>query len=199
MARNTEERREKLRETLTDIAEAAIRDQGLPALRARDLAEKAGCSVGAIYTVFDDLEALSMTVNARTFARLGASISEAIDGLDAGPRERLIAMAIAYLRFAAANQSLWRAMFDLKMTEDTGPDWYLAEIRKLFAYIAGPLAEIYPDWEPAKQELMVRALFSSIHGICLLGLENRFSGVPEDRIEDMIALVLSQITPHSVS
>lgn len=193
MARGTEERREKLRETLTDIAEASIRDQGLAALRARDLAERAGCSVGAIYTAFDDLEALSMAVNARTFARLGASVAEAIHGLDAGPRDRLIAMAIAYLRFAAANKNLWRAMFDLRMTEDTGPEWYLAEIRSLFAYIAGPLAEIYPDWAPEKRELMVRALFSSIHGICLLGLEKRFSGVPEDRIEEMIALVLSQI------
>ena len=199
MARNTEERREKLRETLTDIAEVSIREHGLTALRARDLAAEAGCSVGAIYTAFDDLEALSMAVNARTFARLGASIAETIDGMEAGPRERLIAMAIAYLRFAAANERLWRAMFDLRMTEDTGPDWYLDEIRNLFAYIAGPLSEIYPDWDAEKQGLMVRALFSSIHGICLLGLEKRFSGVPEDRIEEMIALVLSQITPHSAS
>jgi len=41
---------------------------------------------------------------------------------------------------------------------------------------------------------MVRALFSSVHGIVLLGLENRISGVPRERIEDMISQVLTQIT-----
>jgi hypothetical protein len=42
-------------------------------------------------------------------------------------------------------------------------------------------------------DLMVRALFSSVHGIVLLGLERRISGVPRPQIEHMIAQVLSQI------
>jgi hypothetical protein len=40
---------------------------------------------------------------------------------------------------------------------------------------------------------MVRALFSAVHGIVLLGLEQRISGVPPERIEQMIAQVLEQI------
>ena len=40
---------------------------------------------------------------------------------------------------------------------------------------------------------MTRALFSSVHGIVLLGLERRISGVPPEKLERMIELVLSNI------
>ena len=199
MARNTEDRHAALRLRLTDAAETAIRDHGLASLRARDLAQAAGCSVGAIYTVFADLEALTLAVNARTFARLGAEVAAALPGHAAPPQERLIAMSHAYLRFAAANERLWRAMFELRMSEAEAPDWYRREIGKLFSHIAGPLAELFPDWPEERRGLMVRALFSSVHGICLLGLERRFSGVPVDRLEEMLALVLSNVTSQSVS
>ena len=58
MARDTEKRRTELREKLIDIAERDIRDNGLSSLRARALAEEAGCAVGAIYNVFDDMTGL---------------------------------------------------------------------------------------------------------------------------------------------
>ncbi|MEM6342162.1 MAG: TetR/AcrR family transcriptional regulator, partial [Pseudomonadota bacterium] len=36
--------------------------------------------------------------------------------------------------------------------------------------------------------------FSSVHGIVLLGLENRISAVPEAQLEYMIALLLRSAT-----
>ena len=39
-------------------------------MKARPLAEAAGCALGAIYTVFPDLDALILAVSARTLARL---------------------------------------------------------------------------------------------------------------------------------
>lgn len=191
----TEERREELRGRLIDIAERMVADHGLIALKARDLAAKAGCSVGAIYNVFADLNDLAMAVNGRTFQRLGASVTGALAERTPGPRDSLIAMSHAYLHFAAQNTRSWRALFDLEMsTEQPVPQWYLAELDTLFALIAAPLRQIFPDWTEARIDLMTRALFSSVHGIVLLGLEKRISGVPTDRIEQMIAVVLSNIT-----
>ncbi len=40
---------------------------------------------------------------------------------------------------------------------------------------------------------MVRALFSAVHGIVLLGLENRISGVLRQNIQSMLTAVLSHI------
>ena len=71
MARDTAKRREDLRERLLDIAEAEVKANGSASLRARSLAVEAGCAVGAIYNVFDDMTGLTLAVNLRTFKRLG--------------------------------------------------------------------------------------------------------------------------------
>ena len=191
MARNTEQRRAELRTRLIDAAEATIVEDGLAALKARALAKEAGCAVGAIYTIFDDLDQLTMAVNARTFRRLGAFVKEATDGTDG--TARLVAMGHGYLHFAEANTNAWRALFDLRMSSDMAvPDWYLAELAQVFALIATPLQERHPDWPPARVQLLTRTLFSSVHGIVLLGLERRISAVPIDQLETMIELLLTR-------
>ena len=78
MASKTQARREALRSNLIEIAERTISNDGLRALRARDLAKEAGCAVGAIYNVFGDLTDLTLAVNARTFQRLGADVAAAL-------------------------------------------------------------------------------------------------------------------------
>ncbi|WP_299751205.1 TetR/AcrR family transcriptional regulator [uncultured Boseongicola sp.] len=196
MAHDTTKRREALRTTLTELAEAHVRADGLASLRARTLATEAGCAVGAIYNVFDDMTGLTLAVNGRTFRRLGTHVSDAVAKVaDTTPTERLVAMAVAYLEFAIANPNLWRALFDVEMSSDRDvPAWYLEELGRLFAIIAGPLSELHPDPAPGEIDLMTRALFSSVHGIVLLGLENRISAVPRERLEGMIEFLLHRVT-----
>lgn len=195
MARKTESRRNALRENLIAIAERTIASDGLGALRARDLASEAGCAVGAIYNVFGDLTDLTLAVNARTFHRLGADVAEALADAPEDPVEQLVIMAQAYHRFAAQNHLSWRALFDVERAPgEAAPDWYLKEMGQLFTYISDPLAVIFPDRDAGEQALLTRALFSSVHGIVLLGLDEASAGVPSDDIDRMIALVLRQIS-----
>ncbi|MDX8350909.1 TetR/AcrR family transcriptional regulator [Cognatiyoonia sp. IB215182] len=195
MATKTELRRQELRDNLIAIAERTIAQKGLTALRARDLASEAGCAVGAIYNVFGDLTDLVLAVNARTFHRLGADVAEALADAPEEPVEQLVIMAQAYHRFAAANHLSWRAMFDVERAPgETAPDWYLQEMGQLFTYISDPLAVIFPDYASHDLALLTRALFSSVHGIVLLGLDEASAGVPPDDIDRMIALVLRQMT-----
>ncbi|WP_341366832.1 TetR/AcrR family transcriptional regulator [Yoonia sp. BS5-3] len=195
MAGKVAARRAALRENLILIAERTISEKGLSALRARDLASEAGCAVGAIYNVFGDLTDLVLAVNARTFHRLGADVAAALAEAPQDPSEQLVIMAQAYHRFAAENHLSWRALFDVERAPgEAAPDWYLQEMGQLFAYIANPLQVIFPDRDAHELELLTRALFSSIHGIVLLGLDEASAGVPTDEIERMIALVLRQIT-----
>lgn len=193
MATKSQIRREQLREKLTEAAELRIDRDGLGDLRARDLARDAGCALGAIYNVFEDLNAIVMAVNGRTFRRLEQTVGASFDGSEP-PIQRLILMSTAYLHFADTNTNLWRALFDLKMTDDGPvPDWYRNALRGLFAYIAEPVGQLFPDLDRVELDLMTRALFSSVHGIVTLGLENRISGVPPEQIERMITQVLSRI------
>ncbi|MEQ9053585.1 MAG: TetR/AcrR family transcriptional regulator [Roseovarius confluentis] len=196
MARDTAKRREDLRERLLDIAEGEIRENGLASLRARALADQAGCAVGAIYNVFEDMTGLVLAVNGRTFRKMGAFVSDTIKAHpDASPTENLILIAKAYLAFASDNPNLWRALFEVEMsTEGSVPAWYLDELGRLFSIISSPISELHPEASATEVDLMTRTLFSSVHGIVLLGLEKRISGVPRERMEDMIEYLLKSVT-----
>lgn len=195
MSEKIRQRQARLREKLIEATQNQIIQGGLASVKARDLAAEAGCALGAIYNVFDDINALVMAVNGQTFHKIGVTVSNAVErARDQSPNDQLIEMSFAYLEFAAQNTNLWRALFDLKMPADGPvPQWYLEELSQLFAHIAAPLAKIFPDLNERELDLMTRALFSSVHGIVLLGLENRISGVPYENIKTMIAQVLSQI------
>lgn len=188
MASKVEERRAALSEKLVDIAEAKIASEGHQAIRARDLAAEAGCAVGAIYTLYADLDHLVMAVNGRTFHRLGAHVAGAVlSAASEDPADQLVVMGQAYLSFASANPKSWRTLFDLEMSADNDvPDWYLIELGALFDLIARPLSQLYPDQDADEIGLLTRTLFSSVHGIVFLGLEKRLSAVPEAEMTRMI-------------
>ena len=195
MARDTEKRRAELRGRLLDIAEREVRNNGAASLRARALASEAGCAVGAIYNVFDDMTGLVLAVNGRTFGRLGETVTNAVAKAGPDPTEQLVTIARSYLAFASTDPNLWRALFVADMSTDSAvPAWYLQELQRLFAMIAAPLTKLHPDAPPDEIDLMTRTLFSSVHGIILLGLERRISGVPEAKIEEMIGFLLRRVT-----
>jgi AcrR family transcriptional regulator len=190
----TEQRHIDLRQRLIEIAEEQIAAEGAASLKARDLAARAGCSVGAIYNVVDDMTALVMEVNLRSFTALGAMAAGALGEMrGAAPRDQLIGLSHAYLNFATQNVRLWRALFDVNAQMAEVPTWYHAALADLFARIEPPVEALLPDLSPAERELMVRALFSAVHGIVVLGLQNPVSGRSQAELERMIAMVLQHI------
>lgn len=195
MAGKVEERRRALRDSLIDHAERRIHADGLANLRARDLARDAGCALGAIYNVFGDLNELVLTVNARTFEALGAAVAEPLAKAPQDPVEQLVVMAQAYHQFAAQNYHAWRALFDIDRPEgEAAPDWYLREMGRLFAYIDAPLRVLFPGMAEHDRALLTRALFSSVHGIVMLALNEASAGVPATEVDRMISLVLRNLT-----
>ena len=199
MAENRQERHRALRIKLVDIAERRIIEGGIPNVKARDLARQADCALGAIYTVFDDLNHIILEVNARSFRQLGQQVRDALGAqADAGAADQLIAVAGAYLDFALTQTHRWRSLFDFPFSEKLDvPQWYWDELDRLFAHIAGPVADSFPSLTNEDQALMVRALFSSVHGIVSFGIENRVTPVPKEQMTRMIALIIRQITGNA--
>lgn len=186
-------KREELRERLILAAEARIEASGLAALRARDITGDAGCAVGALYTAFKDLDDLIVHVNSRTLARLGASLDGQLQGADA-PRSRLQALARAYFFFARDNQALWRALFEHRMVPGNEvPAWHQAEQAVLIQELVEPLAILRPAL--ATPELLARArtLFSAVHGIVSISLEERFVGLAPSHLENELRLFVDAL------
>lgn len=195
MTSKVQERRKALRETLVHIAQTQIYRDGVATLRARDLATQAGCALGAIYNVFNDLSDIIVEVNARSFDTLEHSIRQALVTCPDRPTDQLIAMSLAYHHYAAQNYHAWRALFDLPLSpQQDAPDWYRTRLAGLLTYIETPVQTLYSDLSPLDQQLLSKALFSSVHGIIWLGLDNANAGVPPDHIDRMIAMVLTNMT-----
>jgi AcrR family transcriptional regulator len=191
-------RRGELKERLTDAASRLIEAKGLASVKARPLAEKAGCALGAIYTVFPDLDALILAVSARTLARLEAHLDAiAVEvAAEASPREaarqRLVALALAYLDFAFAHRASWRALFEHRLPEGRPvPEWMVAEQARLFGKVEVLLGPLVPHMGVAQRAMLARSLFSAVHGLVLLGLEEKLGVMPFAMLREEVERLVS--------
>jgi AcrR family transcriptional regulator len=199
----TAERRERQRTQLIDAAEKAIAERGLAGLKARELAQEIGCALGAIYNLVADMDELVLRVGSRTLMRLDAALSAA-EGEDAPSSaheaaDRLVAVALAYCAFARDNLQLWRVLFEHRMAEGAVvPDWAVSEQMTLFRHILEPLSLLLPDRAEPERMLMSRTLFSAVHGVVAIGLEEKLIAVPrrdlDRQIEGLVRLVCRGLT-----
>jgi AcrR family transcriptional regulator len=203
---NTFERRQILRDALITHAERAIETHGLAGVKARELAAEAGCSVGAIYNVVADLDDLALTVNVRTLAAIEAGLASAPQTRscqDASQAtQQLVHLSHCYLRYAAAHRQRWRALFDHRLPEGKAlPDWYVDRQLRLFAFVEQPLKVLQPDLTANQLALLARSLFSALHGMVLLGLEEKIATISLPELEKQIAVVITALcrglTAHS--
>lgn len=197
MSSKTQTRREHQREALFEAAEKAIERGGLRNLKAREIADAAGCALGAIYNLVEDMDEIVLRVGMRTLARLERALSESEARRQlkssADAIEQLVSMAIAYCRFASANKNLWRTLFEHQMADDKPvPVWFVQAQMRLFKHPSAPLRLLISKAEEADVAMMSRTLFAAVHGIVLFGVEERMISVPrtslEQSIEDFVRL-----------
>lgn len=187
----TLERRAKSRELLVEAAERAIAAKGLAGLKTRELAHEIGVANGAVYNLVADVDELILRIGSRTLARLDTDLSAAERDGPIDPTQTLIRIALAYCEFAANNLEVWRAMFEYRMAPDKPlPDWAASEQMHLFRHIQQPLALLFPNHAPATISVTARSLFSAVHGMVGLGLEQKFVAVPLHALRQQIAVMV---------
>lgn len=187
----TLERREKLREELLNAAESMIAAGGLAGLKTRELAQRIGVANGAVYNLVDDVDDLILRVRARTLARLDAALTAAEAERPLPPVDMLARIAVAYCDFAADNTELWRAMFEHRLQAGKViPEEWTVEHTGLFRHIHGPLVELLPKRSAAELVLLARNLFSAVHGMVALGLEQKLIAMPLDVLRREIAHIV---------
>jgi AcrR family transcriptional regulator len=188
------QRRSKLRDRLLEAAKGFVAQKGLSGLKARDLAAEAGCALGAIYTAFDDLDELILRVNMATLERLGRALDEALRTAD--PSQSLLALARAYLDFARREEPSWRALFEHRIAGGGAPpNWYGDARDRLFGRLEAPLAQLLPEQDAESRARLARTLFSAVHGVVVLGLEEKLAATPattlDAQLEALVRLIAS--------
>ena len=183
---------DSLRARLVAAAEVVIATNGLAALRARNLAEAAGCAVGAIYQVVPDLDALALEVNGRTLDAIGAAL------LAVRPRRKpvnqLLGLADAYLDYAAANRQRWAAVFQHRGTEGRPlTPAFAARQAALFQHVERPLGQLRPGMPEEACALLARTVFAAVHGMVALGLDGTVQPMELEALRSQVRLVVAAL------
>ncbi|MFF9279709.1 TetR/AcrR family transcriptional regulator [Streptomyces griseosporeus] len=166
---SVKERKERERAARERLIVAAARElaeqQGWDAVTTRRLAERIEYSQPVLYSHFRGKREIIGAVALEGAAELAAAVRAATAGMDA-PRERVAALARAYLDFAERNPAVYDAIFQLDgglpyAQEDT-PE----QLKDAFAALMENLAEVAGDGiEPG---LFTEVFWASLHGIATL-------------------------------
>ena len=95
---------------LVDAAGRILAAEGVGALTLRRLAQTAGTSTMAVYTLFGDKQGLLAAMYREGYRRLGAAMADAAQGVD-DPLEAMVRYGRAYRAAALANPHLYDLMF----------------------------------------------------------------------------------------
>src|SRR6516165_3129857 len=180
-----EQKKSRRRALMLETARNIIATKGLISLKVRDVAEAADCSIGSIYNEFGDFDGLILAVNRETVQALTARLT-AVPAVD--PIEQLHGLAATYLEFFSQHANLLRSLYEHRMEDDRPfPEDILLMVMRAFALMHQPLVRLLPDRDPKDIAMLARLMFSAVHGIISLGLEERMVAVPPDSLRQQVA------------
>ncbi len=182
--------RQRMHASMLDIATRVVATEGLAALQARRVAQEAGCAVGTLYNVFGGLDDLIIAANANTLDRLGETLTRSDRATtDQTTKSRLMALALAYLAFAKDNSHAWRSVFEHQLSVGAlVPDWYRERQAALFGVVESVLGAAIVDQQ--KRTSAARALFSAVHGIVMLSLDQKLGDFDAAEAERQVRFIV---------
>ena len=86
-------------------------------------------------------------------------------------------------------RSPWkRSLFEHRMENDRPfPEDILLMVMQAFALMHEPMVRLLPGRNPEEVALLARMMFSAVHGIISLGLEERMVAVPPEKLRQQLA------------
>lgn len=185
------------REAALEAARALLASAGLEGLQARAIARKAGLSVGSIYKLFGDIDALVRILNLETHREFSAHHRAALEAVSPGEIDveaRLMVLARAYLDFVLANGARWDAVLrGSRRVEGGRPADYVQSEDGLFAIVESVIGALPGFADPAQRARAARALWASVHGIVSLTLANSRASDPAADAMAQISLILGAV------
>ncbi|MBL1108877.1 TetR/AcrR family transcriptional regulator [Streptomyces sp. 5-8] len=188
---SVKERKERERAARERLIVAAARElaeqQGWDAVTTRRLAERIEYSQPVLYSHFGGKREIIGAVALEGAAELAAAVRAATAGVD-GPRERVAALARAYLDFAERNPAVYDAIFQLDgglayAQEDT-PE----PLKDAFAALMETLGEVAGNGiDPG---LFTEAFWASLHGLATL---TRAGRLPAEYAEPRVELLVDRL------
>ncbi len=175
MGRRSDHSRDEIRTMAVRAARLIVENEGYSELTARKVAAAIGYTAGTLYLVFENLDELIMTLNEETLAELRENVVDA-SSISASTGQRINAMVRAYLDFALSNSQRWRFVFEHRLPDNQPlPESIRQHTRALFNLVTVALKEIGTADSDQDIDEAATALWSGVHGICILALTGKIT------------------------
>nr|WP_296778396.1 TetR/AcrR family transcriptional regulator [Rhodococcus sp. (in: high G+C Gram-positive bacteria)] len=167
-----------LRQELLEQAETTLSRSGVDGLSLRQLARDAGVSHAAPSRHFRDKQALLDALSESGFLKMTDAMARAV-AAPAAPRERLFALAEAYVRFAMDHTELLALMYSTKHAPGATAQ-LIAAGQSAMDLTVSVVCDAQSGGEISTGDPTTIALvaFSTFHGIAMLAAGQMLDGAP---------------------
>lgn len=185
MARRSDHSREEIHQMALAAAEEIVSKQGHSGLSARKIAAAIGYTVGTLYLVFDNLDDLVLQINGRTLDQLHNQMLQEQECYR-DPQQKLLQLGHTYIRFADRNSHRWEMIFERRFRSGQDmPEWFRAKVARMFALVESTLAPLAGQHSSQEISQAARALWSGVHGICILAMTNKLDMTGVDSVHGL--------------
>ena len=164
MGRRSDHTRAELRALLITEGHKLLTVQGLSKFSGREVAKRAGYSVGTIYNVFGSLDRLIAAINAHTFSLWAEFLRER---LAQGGDDRIKSLVEGYFEFALAYPNLWSAIYAHRLADGELMDESdSAQRAALTEIVEVEVRAVLPNPNMPEAARFARSLIATVHGHC---------------------------------
>lgn len=196
MGRRSDHTREELRALLIAEGHKLLAEQGLAKFSGREVAKRAGYSVGTIYNVFGSLDRLIGAINSHTFSLWADFLRQR---LNEGGEDRIRSLVEGYFDFALAHPNLWSAIYDHRLAEGEQLDEADYDQRAaLTAIVEKEVRAALPNPDMPEAARFARSLIATVHGHCSYVVTGTFALLEEpDPVGSALARVRECLAAQS--
>jgi len=188
MGRRSDHTPQELRALLIAEGHGLLAEQGLARFSGREVAKRAGYSIGTIYNVFGSLDRLIVALNSHTFTLWAEFLRVR---LRHGGEDRIKSLVEAYFAFALAHPNLWSAIYDHRLAEGEELGEADREQRaRLTAIVEEEVRAALPIPDMPEAARFARSLIATVHGHCSYVVTGTFALLEEP---DPVGSALSRV------
>ncbi|MBP5215696.1 MAG: TetR/AcrR family transcriptional regulator [Alphaproteobacteria bacterium] len=157
--------KEDIQNKLLKIGRSIIQEKGAEGLTARKLSEASGCSVGAIYNQFSNMENFVVIQNYMTLEALAEALDKNKE--TENPYADLNALVQSFVSFVKNNKNLWYLLysFHLRQNYRTYSTFYLRKVAKIAGKLNSCLQRAVPEVAGPERLLSGQILWLSLFAV----------------------------------
>ncbi len=173
MARRNDHTREELISLTLDSVRQFLDDHSYHELSLRKVANMIGYVPSTLVNVFGNYNLLLLHVVAQTLDELSAEAKSVVSQCE-DANQALYKLAYCYHDFALKNPHRWQLIFEHNMNGEALPAWQSERINHMTSMLEDLLTITAPQRSTSEVIQASRVLWSGVHGITLLSVDDKF-------------------------